>query len=87
MIYDQHAPREIWPDYSAVLWSLQRFLEEVLPVAESAGVRLAPIPTILHAHHAPAASPGYQPQMYRRLIGISSSPAMAWSFVWARSLK
>jgi mannonate dehydratase len=78
MIYDQHAPEgNLAPITHAVLWSrLQRFLEEVLPVAESAGVRLAahpddpPMPTMRQQPRLV-----YQPQMYRRLIGISSSPS------------
>ena len=78
MVYDQHAPEgNLAPITHAVLWSrLQRFLEEVLPVAESAGVRLAahpddpPMPTMRQQPRLV-----YQPQMYRRLIGISSSPS------------
>jgi mannonate dehydratase len=48
MIYDRNPPPgTLDPISHDELWSrLQRFLEEVIPVAERAGVRLAAIPTI-----------------------------------------
>jgi mannonate dehydratase len=78
MVYDQHAPAgNLAPITHDELWSrLRRFLEEVLPVAEAAGVRLAahpddpPMPTMRQQPRLV-----YQPQMYRKLIGISSSPS------------
>jgi mannonate dehydratase len=64
------------------LWSrLQRFLDEVLPVAEKAGVRLAlhpddpPMPTIRGQPRLV-----YQPQMYQRVIDMNPSPANALEF-------
>jgi mannonate dehydratase len=77
MIYDQHAPAGTLPPIPHdELWNrLQRFLEEVLPVAEAAGVRLAahpddpPMPTMRNQPRLV-----YQPEMYRKLIAISSSP-------------
>lgn len=64
------------------LWSrLQRFLDEVLPVAEKAGVRLAlhpddpPMPTIRGQPRLV-----YQPLMYQRVIDMNPSPANALEF-------
>ena len=74
MIYDQNAPAGFLPPIShAELWNrLERFLEEVLPVAEHAGVRLAlhpddpptpdPSPTA-----APCLSASHVPARYRHL--------------------
>jgi mannonate dehydratase len=78
MVYDQQAPAGTLPPITHdELWNrLQRFLEEVLPVAEAAGVRLAahpddpPMPTMRQQPRLV-----YQPEMYRKLIGISSSPS------------
>lgn len=64
------------------LWSrLERFLNDVLPVAQSAGVKLAlhpddpPMPTI-------RAQPRlvYQPSLYQRVIELNSSPANQLEF-------
>ena len=64
------------------LWSrLERFLNEVLPVAEEAGVRLAlhpddpPMPTI-------RAQPRlvYQPRFYQKVIDLNPSPANQLEF-------
>lgn len=64
------------------LWDrLKRFLDEILPVAEKAGVRMAlhpddpPMPTI-------RAQPRlvYQPDMYQRVIDLNPSPANAFEF-------
>ncbi len=64
------------------LWSrLQRFLDEVLPVAEKAGVRLAlhpddpPTPTVRSQPRLV-----YQPSMYQRVIDLNPSPANALEF-------
>lgn len=80
MIYDAAAPAGFLPTIShAELWRrLERFLEDVLPVAEKAGVRLAahpddpPMPTMRSQPRLV-----YQPAMYRRLISISPSPSNA----------
>jgi mannonate dehydratase len=64
------------------LWRrLDRFLEEVLPVAEKAGVRLAahpddpPMPTMRGQPRLV-----YQPQLYQRLLDLRHSPANALEF-------
>ena len=64
------------------LWSrLQRFLDEVLPVAEKAGVRLAlhpddpPTPTVRSQPRLV-----YQPSMYQRVIDLNPSPSNALEF-------
>lgn len=83
MNYDQSAPDGVLPHIShAELWSrLQRFLEEVLPVAEQAGVRLAahpddpPMPTMRQQPRLV-----YQPDMYQRLIDISPSSSNMLEF-------
>jgi len=83
MIYDQNAPEGWLPSISHdVLWSrLQRFLEEVLPFAEQAGVRLA-----LHPDDPPTPTMRRQPRlvyqqaMYQRVIDISPSPSNMLEF-------
>lgn len=63
----------------AELWSrLEYFLREILPVAESAGVRLAAHPDdppFAYVRRQPRLV--YQPAMYRRLIEIDPRPANA----------
>ena len=83
MQYDQGAPAGVLPLIShAELWNrLQRFLEEVLPVAEKAGVRLAahpddpPMPTMRQQPRLV-----YQPDMYQRLIDVSPSSSNMLEF-------
>jgi mannonate dehydratase len=77
MIYDRAAS----PGFLAVitqdqLWDrLRRFLQEVLPVAEEAGVTLAlhpddpPLPTVRGQPRLV-----YQPHLYRKLADLNSSP-------------
>ena len=80
MIYDEHAPPGHLPAIShEELWRrLQRFLEDVVPVAEKSGVRIAahpddpPMPTMRSQPRLV-----YQPQMYQRLIDLAPSPANA----------
>lgn len=80
MVYDPHAPAGTLPAIShEELWRrLQRFLEEVLPVAEQAGVRLAahpddpPMPTMRRQPRLV-----YQPYMYQRLIDVVPSTSNA----------
>ncbi|HYW37792.1 MAG TPA: mannonate dehydratase [Terriglobales bacterium] len=80
MVYDRDAPAGTLPSIShEELWQrLQRFLEEVLPVAEQSGVRLAahpddpPMPTMRQQPRLV-----YQPQMYQRLIDLAPSRSNA----------
>jgi mannonate dehydratase len=83
MVYDPAAPPGTLPAIShEELWRrLARFLGEVLPVAEEAGVRLAlhpddpPLPTIRGQPRLV-----YQPAMYQRVLDLSPSPANALEF-------
>ncbi len=78
MIYDRNAPTGSLPTIShEELWRrLQRFLEELVPVAEESGVRLAahpddpPMPTMSQQPRLV-----YQPHMYQRLIDLAPSPS------------
>ncbi len=83
MVYDPEAPAgtlaSISPDE---LWRrLQRFLEDVLPVAEEAGVKLAlhpddpPTPTIRSQPRLV-----YQPHLYQKVIDLAPSPANTLEF-------
>jgi mannonate dehydratase len=83
MVVDPNAPVSMLPTIShEELWRrLQRFLEEALPVAEKAGVRLAahpddpPTPTMRQQSRLV-----YQQAMYQRLIDISPSPSNMLEF-------
>jgi mannonate dehydratase len=83
MIYDQHAPEgTVAPITHAELWQrLKRFLEDVLPTAEAAGVRLAahpddpPLPTVRGQPRLV-----YQPALYQKLIDLKPSPSNALEF-------
>lgn len=76
MIYDPDAPAGTLPTITREeLWRrLTRFLEDVLPVAEQSGVRLAahpddpPLPMVREQPRLV-----YQPYMYQRLIDIAPS--------------
>jgi len=80
MIYDRNAPPgTLKPISRDELWRrLQRFLEEVIPVAEQSGVRLAahpddpPMPTMRQQPRLV-----YQPHLYQRLIDLVPSPSNA----------
>jgi mannonate dehydratase len=80
MIYDPKAPAGTLPSISHdELWRrLQRFLEEVIPAAEQAGVRLAahpddpPMPTMRRQPRLV-----YQPNMYQRLLDLAPSHSNA----------
>ncbi|MGH9607172.1 MAG: mannonate dehydratase [Terracidiphilus sp.] len=83
MIYDAHAPAGTLASITHdELWRrLERFLEEILPVAEKAGVRLA-----AHPDDPPTPTMRQQPRlvyrqaMYQRLIDISASPSNMLEF-------
>jgi mannonate dehydratase len=80
MIYDRGAqPGSVPPVTSDELWRrLQRFLEEIIPVAEQAGVRLAahpddpPLPTLRGQPRLV-----YQPYLYQRLLDLAPSKSNA----------
>ena len=80
MVYDEHAPAGYLPPIThEELWRrLERFLDDVIPVAEQAGVRIAahpddpPMPTMRQQPRLV-----YQPQMYQRLIELAPSRANA----------
>lgn len=83
MLYDDTVPEGILPTIShEELWRrLEHFLEDVLPVAEKAGVRLA-----AHPDDPPTPMMRQQPRlvyqhaMYQRLIDISSSSSNMLEF-------
>src|SRR5208337_1128322 len=80
MIYDRNAPPGTLPSISPEeLWRrLQGFLEEIIPVAEQAGVQLAahpddpPLPTLRQQPRLV-----YQPYLYQRLIDLVPSKSNA----------
>ncbi len=83
MVWTPAAPAGVLPsiDHDELWRRLAGFLEEMLPVAEEAGVRLA-----LHPDDPPTpfvrGQPRlvYQPDLYRRLLGLDASPANALEF-------
>jgi mannonate dehydratase len=83
MIYDEHAPAGTLPSIThEELWRrLQRFLDEVLPIAEAAGVKLAahpddpPMPAVRGQPRLV-----YQPRLYQKLLDINPSPANTLEF-------
>jgi mannonate dehydratase len=83
MIYDPAAPAGVLPPItSEELWSrLTRFLREIIPVAEEAGVVMA-----AHPDDPPAAAVRgtprlvYQPSMYQRLLDAKPSRSNALEF-------
>jgi len=83
MVYDEQAPQGTLASIThEELWNrLTRFLNEVLPVAEAAGVTLAahpddpPLPTIRGQPRLV-----YQPKHYQKLIDINSSKANQLEF-------
>lgn len=83
MIYDAKAPAGTVPSISQdELWRrLEGFLEEMLPVAEEAGVKLAahpddpPMPTLRGQPRLV-----YQPQLYQRLIDLAPSRSNTLEF-------
>lgn len=83
MVYDRNAPAGTLPPVSPdELWRrLRAFLNEVLPVAEEAGVRLAahpddpPMPSLRGQPRLV-----YQPRFYQDLIDVNPSPANTLEF-------
>jgi mannonate dehydratase len=83
MVYDKNAGAGTEPSVShEVLWQrLKEFLEEVIPVAEQAGVVLAahpddpPMPTMRGQPRLV-----YRPELYQRLLDLRPSPANKLEF-------
>lgn len=83
MIYDADAPTGVLPSITHdELWRrLKGFLDELLPVAEEAGVKLAahpddpPLPTMRGQPRLV-----YQPELYQKLIDLNPSPANTLEF-------
>jgi mannonate dehydratase len=83
MIYDSNAPHGTLPAIShEELWRrLQKFLEDMVPVAEQSGVQLAahsdgpPMPTMRGQPRLV-----FQPQMYQRLLDLVPSRSNALEF-------
>jgi mannonate dehydratase len=83
MVYDPNAPEGTLPAITHdELWQrLAFFLDEIVPVAESAGVKLAahpddpPMPTMRGQPRLV-----YQPQLYQHLLDLKPSPANALEF-------
>lgn len=83
MVYDQSAaPGNLAPISHKVLWDrLQRFLEEVVPIAEASGVHLAahpddpPMPFMFRQPRLV-----YQPDMYQKLLDLAPSPMNGLEF-------
>ncbi|WP_034044690.1 mannonate dehydratase [Wocania ichthyoenteri] len=76
MVYDENAPEGTIPRISHdELWSrLQYFLNELIPVAEEAGVKLAAHPDdppMPYVRNTPRLV--YQPEMYQKLIDMKPS--------------
>lgn len=78
MVYDENAPKGNIPKIEhEELWGrLQYFLDEILPVAEEAGVKMAahpddpPMPYIRNSPRLV-----YQPHLYQKLIDLNPSPS------------
>jgi len=83
MVYDPNAPNGMVPPAThEQLWDrVKRFLDEVLPVAEQAGVKMAahpddpPLPTLRGQPRLV-----YQPRHYQKLIDLNPSPANTLEF-------
>ena len=83
MVYDKNAPHGVVPTAtSEQLWTrLKYFLDELVPVAEEAGVTLAahpddpPLPSV-------RAQPRlvWQPQLFQKLLDLKPSPRNALEF-------
>ena len=83
MVYDADAPKGFLPPVSSEqLWDrLERFLRDVLPVAEQSGVTLAlhpddpPMPVVRGQPRLV-----HQPQLYQKLVDLNPSPRNTMEF-------
>ncbi len=83
MVYDPHAGPGTLPPITEdeLWWRFREFLEQMVPIAERAGVQLA-----LHPDDPPLPSMRgqprlvYQPRMYQRVLDLKPSPANALEF-------
>ncbi|MBI6121243.1 mannonate dehydratase [Salegentibacter maritimus] len=78
MVYDENAPQGNLPNIEHTeLWDrLKYFLDEILPVAEEAGVKMAAHPDdppMPYVRSTPRLV--YQPDMYQKLIDMRASPS------------
>ena len=78
MVYEENAPTGIPPKIEhPELWNrLQYFLDEILPVAEEVGVKMAAHPDdppMPYVRQTPRLV--YQPDMYQKLIDMNPSPS------------
>ncbi|RIJ50414.1 D-mannonate dehydratase [Maribellus luteus] len=83
MVYDENAPEGIMPKISHdELWNrLTYFLDEIIPVAEEAGVMMAAHPDdppMPYVRNTPRLV--YQPNMYQRLIDMKPSESNGLEF-------
>lgn len=83
MVYDEHAPGGFMPQIEhEELWRrLTYFLEELIPVAEQAGVKLAAHPDdppMAYIRNTPRLV--YQPDLYQKLIDLKPSPSNCLEF-------
>ena len=78
MVYDEDAPEGTLPkiEHDELWGRLQYFLDEILPVAEEAGVKMAAHPDdppMPYVRNSPRLV--FQPNMYQKLIDMNPSPA------------
>lgn len=83
MVYDENAGEGILPkiDHDELWKRLQYFLEEIIPVAEEAGVKMAAHPDDLpmpYVRNTPRLV--YQPEMYQKLIHLKESSSNCLEF-------
>lgn len=78
MVYDENAPEGFLPkiDHKELWDRLKYFLDEIIPVAEEAGVKMAAHPDdppMPYVRDTPRLV--YQPNMYQKLIDLKPSPS------------
>ncbi len=83
MVYDEQAPSGVMPqiDHKELWQRVGYFLEELVPVAEEAGVKLAAHPDdppLPYLRQTPRLV--YQPHLYQKLLDLKPSPANCLEF-------